>query len=1086
MNPIKNTDIESTPGCICPVTGLPILRRPEWTDVSFGKDYKLTVSILGNSIILNEPSGYATLHDVENTLRLSSKVVTGVISGGRPYVHISEYSNLQGASLEARKYYIDYMKKNERLLGLIFCGASPIFKISIKLAKRLNIVKFNVQIANDYPEAVKLALDMLSSGKIREDKPIIASAYKKNLVKDTLSTVKESVCPVTALPITTKPGWTDIDIAENYSVSFSLIGNAILCTVPNGIPSDTGTHKLLEEREKVLKEVGLLCKRYAEIRDHSRLSGKPSKESRMMLTNLLLKETNEGNLLGFWEFNAPLFIRWMFSVGTKLYKSSVPVAAVKDYKTAVENAVDVLKHSVVDPGTRKMKRFTKDDWGLEFENCGVRFELIENDIIYNIAHGALKEAYVEKSFKLHEKVLDEAGLTAKGYYYHIINWERLEKNTWKARRMYIDGIKKLNKKVPCKFSVLFGLNKFMSTIVGISKQFIPVPIATASNFEEALTIIGREKKNETEIKITKKEKKHLGKTFTEEQIRKYSEELLQFMGTINWDQKGVLQENISNSHLFKPVVDAISIIKGDVDDLFQERKRAEEALKESEEKYRNILESIEEGYFEVDIVGNFTFVNDSQCKILGYSKEELMGMNYHKYMDGENARKVSQGFNRVFETGMPSKVLDWELIRKDWTNRFVEISSSLIRDSEGHRIGFRGILRDITDRKRAEEEKKKLEAQLTQAQRMEAIGTLAGGIAHNFNNLLMGIQGNASLMLLETDSAHPNYERLNNIEKQVQSGSKLTRQLLGYAREGRYEVKPISFNQMVKYTSNTFGTTRKDIRVHQDLSEKLYGIKADQGQIDQVLLNLYVNAADAMPGGGDLFLKTTNVSHKDMAGKPYEPKPGNYVLLTVRDTGVGMDKETKERIFDPFFTTKGLAKGTGLGLASVYGIIKAHGGYIDVESEKAHGTTFSVYLPTTEKEVKEEKEMLPGEFAKGKETVLLVDDEDMILDASEQMLKKLGYEVLLAGGGQEALEVYEENQDNIDMVLLDMVMPGMGGGEAYDRMKEINPDINVLLSSGYSIDGQATEILQRGCNGFIQKPFNMEQLSQKIREILDI
>jgi len=226
-----------------------------------------------------------------------------------------------------------------------------------------------------------------------------------------------------------------------------------------------------------------------------------------------------------------------------------------------------------------------------------------------------------------------------------------------------------------------------------------------------------------------------------------------------------------------------------------------------------------------------------------------------------------------------------------------------------------------------------------------------------------------------------------------------------------------------------------------------------------------------------------NVTHKDMRGKPYRAKPGKYVLLTVRDTGIGMDKRTMERIFEPFFTTKEMGRGTGLGLASVYGIIKAHGGYIDVSSKKGHGTTFEIYLPASEKKVIEEKEV-PVEVLKGTETVLLVDDEDTVIEVGEQMLSKLGYKVLLARGGREALELYKKNQDKINMVLLDMIMPDMGGGETYDRIKETNPDIRVLLSSGYGIDGQATEILERGCDGFIQKPFNIEQLSQSIRNYL--
>ena len=507
------------------------------------------------------------------------------------------------------------------------------------------------------------------------------------------------------------------------------------------------------------------------------------------------------------------------------------------------------------------------------------------------------------------------------------------------------------------------------------------------------------------------------------------------------------------------------------------RGQAEEALRESEEKHRTILETIEDGYYEIDLDGNFTFFNDSMCKISGYSRDELMGMNNRQYTGEVYAKKIYQTFNKVYTTGNPDESFDWSVIRKDGMKVTIEASISLRRDTEGKPIGFRGIARDIS-------EKLSLEAQLQHAKRMESIGTLAGGIAHNFNNLLMGIQGNASMMLLNIDSGNPRHKNLKNIERLVENGAKLTAQLIGYAREGSYEVKPISLNQLVKETSDTFGMTKKEITIHQELSEKLYGINVDQGQIEQVLLNLYVNAADAMPGGGDLFLKTINVTDKDITGKPYKVQPGNYILLTVRDTGIGMDRETKERIFEPFFTTKGLASGTGLGLASAYGIIKGHGGYIDVDSEVGKGTTFSIYLPATEK-VLEEKKVLSDELVKGKGTVLLVDDEKMFLEVGEELLTHLGYEVLLAENGREALELYTKNQDKIDLVLLDMVMPVMGGGETFDRMKEINTNVKVLLSSGYSLEGEAKEILKRGCDAFIQKPFKMERLSQKLRGILD-
>jgi CheY-like chemotaxis protein len=367
---------------------------------------------------------------------------------------------------------------------------------------------------------------------------------------------------------------------------------------------------------------------------------------------------------------------------------------------------------------------------------------------------------------------------------------------------------------------------------------------------------------------------------------------------------------------------------------------------------------------------------------------------------------------------------------------------------------------------------------------MEAIGTLAGGIAHDFNNLLMGVQGNVSLMIMDRDVTDPDYKHLRTIENQIRSGGRLASRLLGFARKGKYEVKPVDLNRLALETCETFGRTRKDITIHQDFSDDLGFPEADSGQMEQVLLNLFVNAGDAMPRGGNLSVKTVNTTHMAVSGG-YRPQPGDYVLLSVTDTGVGMDEKTITRIFDPFFTTKGMGRGTGLGLASAYGIIKAHGGYIDVESKEGQGSTFSIYLPSSEKEVERTEEKTVEQFMKGREGVLLVDDEDEVLEASQKCLERMGYGVLMAKDGKEALQIYKKHQDFIDIIVLDMVMPTMGGGEAYDSMKEINKDVKVLLASGYSIDGEAGEILERGCNGFIQKPFNFEELSAKIREILD-
>jgi signal transduction histidine kinase len=371
-----------------------------------------------------------------------------------------------------------------------------------------------------------------------------------------------------------------------------------------------------------------------------------------------------------------------------------------------------------------------------------------------------------------------------------------------------------------------------------------------------------------------------------------------------------------------------------------------------------------------------------------------------------------------------------------------------------------------------------------QAQKMEAVGTLAGGIAHDFNNILMGIQGRTSLMLMEMDPGHRHYTPLSGIEEMAKKGSELTKQLLSFARGGKYEVKPTDLNKLVKDQNRMFSRTKKEIALREKHAKNLWVSEVDPVQIEQVLLNIYLNAWQAMPDGGDLFIETDNCTLDENFVRPFQVKPGKYVRISVTDTGMGMDEETRHRVFEPFFTTKETGDGTGLGLASAYGIIKNHGGIINVQSAVGRGTTFDIYLPASDKEVLEEKAP-SADVLTGTETILLVDDEGTILDVGNEMLTALGYKVMSAKSGKKALEVYTENKDEIDLVILDMIMPEMSGGEVYDRIKEVNPNAKALLSTGYGIDGQATKILDRGCNGFIQKPFNLKDLSGKIRGVLD-
>ncbi len=515
----------------------------------------------------------------------------------------------------------------------------------------------------------------------------------------------------------------------------------------------------------------------------------------------------------------------------------------------------------------------------------------------------------------------------------------------------------------------------------------------------------------------------------------------------------------------------------------KERKQAEKELRESRERYRTVVEDMPAMVCRFLPDGILTFVNGAYCDYFNKNNDALIGQNFFQFIPEEDQEKVRYHFKSLNQID-PMITYEHQVIASDGNIRWQQWTDRAIFDERDRLIEYQSVGRDITEEKLSQEEKIKLESQLQHARKMQAVGTLAGGFAHNFNNVLMGIMANASIMLLDIDADHPHYNYLKKIETQAINGSKVVRQLTGYARGGRLELKPLDLNRLLVETSDTFNMVKKRIKFHQVLAENLHAVLADKVQIEQVLLNLYLNAADAMSGDGDLFLKTTNVKSEDITGKPYTPKAGNYVLLTVRDTGMGMDKEIEERIFEPFFTTKDVSKGIGLGLSSTYAIVKSHQGYIDVDSEKGHGTFFNIYLPATEKEVTDETEV-HGEILKGNETVLLVDDEDMVIEGCGELLDKMGYTVSTAKGGKDAIETYQKKKTPIDLVILDMIMPDMDGGETYKRLKEINPDIKVLLSSGYSIDDQAAGILKRGCDGFIHKPFNIMDLSIKIREILD-
>ena len=646
----------------------------------------------------------------------------------------------------------------------------------------------------------------------------------------------------------------------------------------------------------------------------------------------------------------------------------------------------------------------------------------------------------------------------------------------------------------------------------------------------------------------------------------------------------------------------------------EERKRIEQVAHGSEEKTRLILESIEDGYYEVNLNGDFTSFNDADCRILGYTPGEMMGMNNREYMDEKNAEAVYATFNEVYRTGNPTKAFDWRLIRKDGSTCVVEASISLVRDAAGEPAGFRGIMRDITDRKRAEanlrkseekfrvlaetstaatfihqgghyrymnpaaeaitgysreelfhmdfwefvhpdfqdlvrergvarlhgehpaaryelaivtkdgkkrwidltvgvidfegepavlgaffdtterrnaeKERLALERQIQRAQKLESLGVLAGGIAHDFNNLLMGVLGNADLALMDMSPVSPVRENLKAIETAAKRAADLARQMLAYSGKGRFVVEPIDIGEVAKEIGHLLvASISKKAVLKFNLPENLPAIEADATQMRQIVMNLVTNASEALGDEEGIVSITTGVRDCDQGylGGMFldEGLPsGRYVFIEVADTGCGMDTATCANVFDPFFTTK--FTGRGLGLAAALGIVRGHKGAVKVSSEPGRGTTFTVLFPALSHSAVQAGPGADGAAEwRGSGAVLLVDDDEAVRQVGQRMLEKMGFTVVPAGDGRDAVKIFREHEADFVCVLLDLTMPHMDGEETFRELRRIRGDVRVILSSGYNEQEVVNRFPGKVLAGFIQKPYQAAALMETMRDVLD-
>ena len=803
---MKSSDPSETTST-CPVTGLPVFQDPSWRSVRFTVDHIVNIYLIGRIALLYQAHGGSSLASVRAFYSHYNAILDDHLPPGKRVTMLNDYAKFTRASPESREEFLRLMEKDSRLNGMIFYNTSLVMRLMINLGIMRSRGEYPVKVTTDYAEAISLAREWADSSPrppesvpLPPDHTAVDPAENRAGARDTVPDKETSRCPVTGLPITYDLQFYNISVADNYAVSFMLVGSHILLTTPQGNPGKNGVAKVWELREHFLKKYGLWNSPFAEIRNYSHYGGWPSREARSQFAELLYEDVTRRSCVAYYGFNATRVIKWSFNVGCRIFRPNIDVRIVDNYAEAVQNAVRKLKEAL------------------------------------------------------------PAGDSAA--------------------------------------------------------QPPPVPPAD--------------------------EQDHI-------------QRLLRFLSHVNWEEEGpiIADTQEHNAGPFSPVYQSLALIKHDFDAVIRE-------IKESEQKRRD------------------------------------------------------------------------------------------------------------------------LEEELRQSEKLNAIGQLAGGIAHDFNNHLTIIMNYASLIESDVpaDSAVAAYAgKLMNASEQ---SANLTKQLLAYARKGQYVVTPLDMHHVIRSTIDlTERVLTKTVRLVADLRATRSCIKGDDSQLQNALLNLLLNARDAMGGMGTITITTENCTVDDHDGMsediepPRKPADG-YISISVSDTGTGVPDDIIGRIFEPFFTTKKLNEGNGMGLAAVYGTVTGHHGRITVFNNPDRGATFRVYLPVFSEQPDPEKPAAERDVHLG--SVLVIDDEEYLCDSIQGILTKTGYAVTVFSDPEEAVEYYRRNHDDIDLVLLDMIMPKSSGKEVFAYLQRIRPDVKAVLMSGYSLEGAPRETLNAGARRFLQKPFRFEEL----------
>jgi PAS domain S-box-containing protein len=1308
----------------CPITGFPITQKLEYSGGSDPASYNIKVFLIGDQIILSEASGYANLNDLKELMRLNRKLEQEKITADF-FIYIADYTHLYGASLEARKYYIEEMQSRPRLKHIIFFGTSPMFNMSIKLAKRFYKFKFQVHIVPDYAVAMHLAKSLLASSASGLETP-------PPQLEPLPPLHDPETCPVTGLTILAKPEWTNIDLGQNYTVTFKWIGKRILYSFSTGNAGEQGIENLFHERAKVLLTTLGPDEPFFEIRDYSGITGRVTKTARDQLTAGL--RTTEDRMIGWIGFHAPLGVKLAINVGRHLHKAKFPMTIVEDYKTAVHKAVEALAQ--FDGREQPFQRQAdpaedKDQWVLDQEGYSSRYRIVNANVIYGTIAGFMREQHVKPIFNMFKQILERVQPAVDDYYF-VFDIQGLEGATLKARRLYIDAFKHWYKKYPFRMLIFCRANRLLNAAINLGRPLLPFKVRVFPSLPSVWTYLEGLKAAAEIIGSVPAASAENNETLPAG-VQRYVDELLYFIGRINWEVEGIQSPDIPDlAHPFVPVFDAIMLLKSDLDNLSQARKktewelkesetrlktilgsvqtgiviidkethrimdvnpagadligapkkqivgavchqyicpaekgkcpitdlhqtvdnservllttrghkmpiiktvvavnlngrdcllenfvdisarreaeealrieksymdrlfesapegifmgdvqhrslrinpeftklfgyspeealgktidelvapahlmqeatgmteavdkaghpisleskrkrkdgalidvsilaapitlddktianygiyrditarkRAEEALRKSEEKYRTILESIEESYYEVDLAGRFTFFNDSMCRLLGYDREGLLGKGNREYTDEINAGKMYDVFSRVYQTGKPAMGTDWEVVRKDGTHCFVETSVSLMRDQNNQVVGFKGIARDITERKQSEALNiAKQEAEAAN----QAKSRFLAHMSHEIRTPLNGIIGMAELGL-ETALNDQQCNILQTINTEANSLLNVVNDILDFSKieAGKMEIEKIPFdlrNLVEEVTrSQALPAEHKGLDlisyVPPDLPTALIG---DPVRLRQVLLNLASNAVK-FTEQGEVYISAAldRVWNEEL-----------FIDFTVQDTGIGISSEKQPKIFESFTqgddSTTRRHGGTGLGTSISKQLVELMGGEIRLQSRENKGSTFLFTLPF-------QKDPAKADLPQNQETdfagrkILLWDRNTTRRSVLKQYLRDRHCEVLEAAEKDQAAHILKNLKAQgqpIDLLVLDNHFPEPDGNGLPSELQALIRNGNIpviLLNSAGKIKTDPDWVPE--LKATLLKPVNRDELFEAVKFALD-